>query len=77
MMWAAAPWWHWLGMASFWALVLLVAIWATGRVVPAAGGAQPSARSILDVRLARGEIDIGEYRRLRRELTATGQDHRA
>lgn len=76
-MWAAAPWWHWLGMASFWAVVVLVAIWAAGRIVPAAGAVQPSARSILDGRLARGEIDIGEYRDLRHELATTGQEHHA
>lgn len=72
MMWTAAPWWHWLGMASFWAVLVVVAIWATGRVVPAAGVVQPSARSLLDARLARGEIAIAEYRRLRHELAETG-----
>lgn len=77
MMWTAAPWWHWLGMASFWMVIVVVAIWATGRIVPAPGGAQPSARSILDGRLARGEIDVAEYRRLRHELTPAGQDHHA
>lgn len=75
-MWTAAPWWHWLGMASFWAVLVLVAVCATGRIVPAAGAAQPSARSLLDARLARGEISIDEYRRLRHELPATGQDQR-
>ena len=77
MMWTAAPWWHWLGMASFWMVIVVVAIWATGRIVPAPGGVQPSARSILDGRLARGEIDVTEYRRLRHELIADRQEHHA
>lgn len=72
MMWPVAPWWHWLSMAGFWLLVALVAIWATTRLFPA-GDPPPSARTILDERLARGELDIDEYRRLRHELTAGGQ----
>lgn len=77
MMWTAAPWSHWLGMTSFWVVLVVVAVWATGRIVPAVGASQPAARSILDVRLARGEIDIAEYRRLRYELTATEQERHA
>ena len=70
MMWTAAPWWHWFGMASFWLVILLVCIWAVGRLFPASRPASGDARSILDVRLARGEIDLAEYRRLREELTS-------
>jgi putative membrane protein len=72
MMWTVAPWWHWLTMAGFWLVVVLVAIWATTRLFPA-GDPSPSARTILDERLARGELDLDEYRHLRHELTATGQ----
>ncbi len=74
MMWTAAPWWHWLGMASFWMIIVVVALWATGRIVPVTAAVQTSARSTLDGRLARGEISIEEYRRLRHELAAAGQD---
>ena len=77
MMWTAAPWWHWLGMASVWAVLVLVAIWATGRIAPACGARQSAARAVLDVRLARGEFGVDEYRRLRYELPPAGQDHRA
>lgn len=77
MMWTVAPWWHWLAMASLWMVIVVVAIWAAGRLVPAPRAAQPSVRSILDGRLAKGEIDVAEYRRLRHELTAAGQDHHA
>ena len=75
MMWTAAPWWHWLWMASFWMVIVVVAVWAAGRIVPPPRDAQPTARSILDERLAQGEIDIAEYRRRRRDLSAAGQDH--
>jgi putative membrane protein len=71
-MWSIAPWWHWLSMAAFWLLIVLVAIRATTRLFPP-GEAPPSARTILDARLARGELDLDEYRRLRDELTASGQ----
>jgi putative membrane protein len=70
MMWTAAPWWHWFGMASFWLLILLVAIWAISRLFPA-GRPTQDARAILDERLARGELELAEYRRLREELTST------
>ncbi len=74
MMWSAAPWWHWLSMAGFWLVVVLAAIWATTRLFPA-GDPSPSVRTILDERLARGELDLDEYRLLRDELTAAGQGH--
>ena len=68
-------WWQaglmWLAMIAFWALL----IWAVYALVagitrrsgePESGGRQPGdARRILDERLARGEIDAEEYRRLR------------
>jgi putative membrane protein len=53
-------------------VVVLVAIWATTRPFPA-GDPPPSARPILDERLARGELDLDEYRHLRDELNAAGQ----
>jgi putative membrane protein len=70
-------WWQaglmWLAMLAFWAL-LIWAIYAlvtgiTRRPGQAAPASRPGdARSILDERLARGEIDAGEYRRLREVL---------
>jgi putative membrane protein len=72
VMWSIAPWWHWLSMAAFWLVVVLLAIWATTRLFPA-GDPPPSSQRILDERLARGELDLDEYRLLRDELTAAGQ----
>jgi uncharacterized membrane protein len=78
MMWTAAPWWHWLGMASFWLVILLTAIWAASRLFPQEPAARPDARELLDQRLARGELGIEEYRRLRDELLVPGgQEPRA
>ncbi|HCU93400.1 MAG TPA: hypothetical protein DHU96_11975 [Actinobacteria bacterium] len=61
----------WVAMIAFWVFL----IWAIYALVtsamrrggePGHGGQQPAdARRILDERLARGEIDAEEYRRLR------------
>ena len=69
-------WWQaglmWLAMIAFWALLIwLIYALVTGAI---GRGRQPErdeerhgddARRILDERLARGEIDIEEYQRLR------------
>jgi putative membrane protein len=80
MFWYAGgwAWWQaglmWLAMIAFLAFL----IWAVYALVtgitrrggePERGGQQPGdARRILDERLARGEIDDGEYQRLREIL---------
>ncbi len=87
MMWywgGGMQWWGWLlgalGMVVFWGL-LIWAIWYLVVAVVRRPGAdrRPSDRSdskrILDERLARGEIDADEYRRIR-DLLSGGQ-HRA
>lgn len=72
-------WWGWLlgilGMIALWALV----VWAIWYFVTAVVRHPESARrngnpkGILDERLARGEIGVEEYRRLR-ELLASDAD---
>ena len=68
MMWAG---WgiHWIWMVVFWAAVIGTIVWAVTRLAPAGtnrnGG---TARTILDERYARGELDDDEYRRRRSEL---------
>ena len=79
---AGWPFWEvalmWVGMIAFWGLL----IWAVYALITSATrrtGPQPrgeehrgdDARRILDERLARGEIDADEYRRLR-EVLASG-----
>jgi len=56
----------WLAMLAFWGLIIW-AVWALVTSVtrrPDHGQRGDDARSILDQRLARGEIDTEEYRRL-------------
>jgi putative membrane protein len=76
------PFWEvalmWVGMIAVWGLliwaVFALVISITGR--PGRGGPGDrerrgdDVRHILDKRLARGEIDTDEYRRLRDELAA-------
>ena len=56
----------WTGMAAFWLVVIALAIWGLSRLFP--GRPTESARSTLDGRLARGEIDPETYRLIREEL---------
>jgi putative membrane protein len=68
----------WVGMIAFWALVF----WAVYAIVTDSNrrGSQPprcaggDARRILDERLARADIDVEEYRRLRDALSSDGHD---
>jgi putative membrane protein len=70
----------WVGMIGFWALI----IWAVYALVTGAtrgatesAGEQPpadSGRRILDERLAKGEIDVEEYRN--RRAAMGGDDHK-
>jgi putative membrane protein len=77
MIWNSGwAWWQaglmWLGMIAFWGLLIwLIYALVTG---PIGRGRQPGrgeepggdgARRILDERLARGEIDLEKYQRLR------------
>ena len=82
-------WWQaglmWVGMIAFWALL----VWAVYAVVknittrdagqPEPGGRRQGAdpRRILDERLARGEINEADYRRLRDLLDSGGPHERA
>ena len=86
MMWywgGGVHWWEWLlgfiGMVLFWGLI----IWAVWSLVSGLSGRSPQppppaasdARRILDERLARGEIDVEEYRRLL-DVMRSGPDGR-
>lgn len=78
MFWDGGHWvfWQvalmWVAMLVFWGLVVW-AIWAlvtsVARRPPSGPGGGEDATTILNRRLARGEIDAEEYRRLRRVLT--------
>ena len=66
-------WWvvMWVWMAAFWLLVLAGVVWLAWRLSqPTRSG--PSPDEILKQRLARGEIDAGQYRALQQELGTPG-----
>ena len=61
-----------IGMAGFWILIALVLV-ALFRSGSRAGSESMDAREILERRLARGEIDVEEYRQ---RLDALSKAHR-
>lgn len=75
MMWywgGGLHWWGWLlgsfGMVVFWGLIIFgvwYAVTALARATRHHPHGDDGARDVLDRRLARGEIDPDEYRRLR------------
>jgi putative membrane protein len=71
----AMTWEGWLFMSFFWVLLVGVIVWAAVQLFPGRRDARPAdggdePRRILDRRLARGEIDIETYEKLRRMLGA-------
>lgn len=59
----------WLVVALFWAAFLGLAVWAVTRMfAPAGGPAAEAPRDVLDRRLAAGDLDPDEYRRMHDEL---------
>ena len=80
---AGWPFWEvalmWVGMIAFWGLLIwavhALVITATRRPGPRTRDEEQrgGARRILDERLARGEIDTDEYRRLR-DVLASGDN---
>ncbi len=63
--------WHgmgfgpWLIMIGFWALVVILIVWAVPSTTNPRQTGHDGALSILDARLARGEIDPDEYQERR------------
>lgn len=69
MMWGWAPWWHWAWMTLGWLVLLAIVLGVTSWLFPKPPHRDRSdVQDVLDLRLARGEIDAHEYRRLREEL---------
>lgn len=68
MMWG--DWgFHWIWMVVFWVAVIGLIAWAVTRLAPNGPDRRSdTARTILDERYARGELDDDEYRRSRSEL---------
>ena len=61
-----------VGMWIFWIVLIALVVWAVyaviGRTRPPPDSQRETPLDVLKNRLARGEIDEEEYRRLRREL---------
>lgn len=60
----SAGWAMMTGMVLFWLVVIAVVVWAILRLTPRRPYRGEDARTILDRRLAAGEIDENEYRSL-------------
>ena len=60
----------WMGFGGIlWIVLIVVVIWAVVRAgTRTTTASADSARAILDARLARGELPIEEYRKLREAL---------
>ena len=74
MMWGNDGWWivMWVWMVLFWGGVILGAMWLVGSFRRGAGGGD-GAHDVLDGRLANGDIDVDEHRRLGAELGKRGR----
>jgi putative membrane protein len=62
--------WGWMGMwmLIFWAGVVVLAIWVASWLFPSTAPHSSSAREILDLRYARGELTQEQYRQMRQQL---------
>lgn len=56
----------WVVMVAGWALLVGLAVWAVCRLFP--GRVRPDPRTLLEERLAAGELDADRYRELRDAL---------
>lgn len=69
-------WEGWFFMSLFWVLLVGVIVWAAAQLFPgrrdARAETQEEPRTILDRRLANGEIDLETYERLRQTLATGG-----
>jgi putative membrane protein len=70
MMGDGGGWWiaMWVLMTLFWVAVIAGVVWFVTSIRASSRGS--AALEVLDQRLARGEIDIDEHRRLKAELGA-------
>ena len=73
MMWGWGSGFGWIWMLIVGAVVIGGVVWIVTQLStrngPRERGGSSDARSILDERFARGEIDEAEYRRIRDELS--------
>ena len=69
MMWGNGfGWFGGLMMLAVWVLFVVGVVWLVRSVTAGGGGAEPTARRVLDERFARGELSAEEYEERRRVL---------
>jgi len=66
--WHGMGFWGWAMMLAFWLLVVGLILWTVRSTATDKGSGEGAALRILDERLARGEIDPGEYEERRQLL---------
>ena len=70
----------WIFMALFWIVLVGLVVWAAVALLPGnrsdGPGRTEGPQEILDLRLARGEIDVDQYREARAELAEDPQAQR-
>jgi len=86
--WGAMTSFGWAMMVVLWVSVILLVVWAMTRIFPGGGssdgnrrareqgrdGDGPTARALLERRLAAGEVDPETYDRIRERLDAAQQE---
>jgi putative membrane protein len=66
--------WGWLWMLLFWGGLIVLVIWLISRLFPTTKqqdshpDTSPSAREVLDMRYARGELTQEQYQQMRQTL---------
>jgi putative membrane protein len=66
--------WGWLWMLLFWSGLIVLVIWLISRLFPTTkqqdshSDTPPSAREVLDMRYARGELTQEQYQQMRQTL---------
>ena len=68
--WHGMGFWGWTMMLAFWLLVVVLIVWTVRSTAAPRQSGEGEALRILDERLARGEIDPGEYEERRRLLVS-------
>lgn len=68
--WHGMGFWGWAMMLAFWLLVVVLIVWTVRSTAAPRQSGEGEALRILDERLARGEIDPGEYEERRQLLVS-------
>jgi len=71
--WGMMGGWGWLGMVLTWAVIILLIVWLVRSLMNPNSGIKPndpsSARDVLDMRYAHGELTRKEYEQMKKDLS--------